>query len=407
MRQGASRASPHVDLQVMLMYRTPRAALLAATAAIALSACSAAKDAPPPPPAEVSVATVTVGSVQLSDTLPGRVVAARVAEIRPQVSGIIQRRLFTEGATVRAGQALYQINPAPFRADADSAQAALQRAQATLDQARVQRDRLKSLIDVDAVSRKTFDDAEAAVAQAAAEVGVARANLSRRNLDLSFATITAPISGRIGASSITEGALVSAAGGEPLATVHQLDQVYVDVSQPAARLEALRSLGQGSSTVELLDADGKPLGLTGRLLFSEVVVDPGTGDLRARVLVDNASGRLLPGMFVRVRLPRGPEQLLMRAPQQAVVRTQGGAQVLVVKPDGKVEARTVRVGEVVDNQYVIEDGLRAGERVVVEGRDRARPDDTVKTKPWRAAAAPASAAASAAAPVAASAAPAA
>lgn len=375
------------------MYRTPRATLLAAVAALALASCSGADKAPPPPPSEVSVAPVTVGLVQLSDTLPGRVVAVRVAEIRPQVSGIIQRRLFTEGATVRAGQALYQINPAPFRAEVESAQAALQRAQATLNQAQVQRDRLKGLIDVDAVSRKTFDDAEAAFAQAAAEVGVARANLSRRNLDLSFATITAPISGRIGASSITEGALVSAAGGEPLAAVHQLDQVYVDVNQPAARLEALRSLGQGSSTVELLDGDGKPLGLTGRLLFSEAVVDPGTGDLRARVLVDNAGGRLLPGMFVRVRLPRGPEQTLTRVPQQAVVRTQGGAQVLVVKADGKVEARTVRIGEVVDNQYVVEDGLREGERVVVEGRDRARPDETVNTKPWRAAATPAPAAA--------------
>ncbi|HBF83573.1 MAG TPA: hypothetical protein DD420_27700 [Streptomyces sp.] len=195
------------------MYRTTRAALLAASAALALASCSGADKAPPPAPPEVSVAPVTVGLVQLSDTLPGRVVAVRVAEIRPQVSGIIQRRLFTEGATVRAGQALYQINPAPFRAEVESAQAALQRAQATLNQAQVQRDRLKGLIDVDAVSRKTFDDAEAAFAQAAAEVGVARANLSRRNLDLSFATITAPISGRIGASSITEGALVSAAGG--------------------------------------------------------------------------------------------------------------------------------------------------------------------------------------------------
>lgn len=369
------------------MSRALRPALLAATAAasLVLSGCGGGQpEAAAAPPPEVTVATVGEGSLQLTDTLPGRVAAFRVSEIRPQVGGIIQRRLFTEGAMVRAGQPLYQINAAPFRADAASAAAALRRAEAVANQARVQRDRLQTLVESDAISRQSFDDAEAAVEQAEAEVGVARATLARRNLDVGFATVTAPISGRIGASAVTEGALVSATGGEPLATVNQIDRVYVDVSQPASRMEALRRLGEGSPAVELLDDAGQPLGLTGRLLFSDIAVDPATGDMRARVLVDNAGGRLFPGMFVRVRMPRGPEQTLLRVPQQAVTHSGGKAQVMVVGADGKVQPRPVQVGEVVDNQYVIQSGLRAGERVVVEGQGRATPGAVVKAKPWRA-----------------------
>ena len=374
------------------MLRASRSATFAATAAAAalfLGSCGGGQtDAAAPPPPEVTVATVGQDALQLTDTLPGRVAPVRIAEIRPQVGGIIQRRLFTEGAMVRAGQALYQINAAPFRADAASAAAALRRAEAVANQARVQRDRLKTLVETDAVSRQTFDDAEAAVQQAEADVGVARATLERRNLDVGFATVTAPISGRIGASAVTEGALVSATGGEPMATVQQVNQVYVDVSQPASRMEALRRLGAGSPTVELVDDAGQPLGMNGRLLFSDIVVDPATGDMRARVLVDNAAGRLFPGMFVRVRMPRGPEQTLLRVPQQAVTHAGAQAQVLVVGQDGKVQARPVQVGDVVDNHYVIRHGLRAGERVVVEGQDRVAAGGTVRTKPWRAAQTP-------------------
>lgn len=375
------------------MHRVLRTSLTvtSAVAALSLASCSAkAPAAPAAGPPEVKVATVAAGDVQLTDTLPGRVVAFRVAEIRPQVSGIVQRRLFTEGALVRAGQPLYQINAAPFRAEAASASASLRRAEASRDLARVQRDRLRPLVEADAVSRQTFDDAEALLAQAEADVGVARANLARRNLDVGFATVTAPIGGRIGASSVTEGALVSATGGEPLASINQIGQVYVDVSQPAARMAALRELGQGSTTVELLDDAGQPLGLSGRLLFSDVVVDPATGDMRARVQVQNAGDRLLPGMFVRVRLPRGPQQSLLRVPQQAISRTGGKPQVLVVMADGKVQSRDVQLGDVVDNHYVVLGGVKAGERVVVEGQDRARPGAAVRPTPWRAAAGTAS-----------------
>lgn len=394
MRSGAP-----IEVDI-IMSRSLRAVLATGTAAlaIAIAGCSAnsepAGEAPAP---EVSVAPATLGPVQLTDNLPGRVVAFRVAEIRPQVGGIIQRRLFTEGAMVRAGQALFQINSAPFRAEADSAAASLQRAEVTRDKAKTQLDRLTSLVEIDAVSQQAYDAAAGALAQAEADVGVARANLSRQRLNVGFATITSPISGRIGATNVTEGALVSESGTTALATVQQIDRVYVDVSQPAARFEALRQMGQGSTMVELLDGNGEPLGLTGRLLFSELVVDPGTDDMKARILVDNARGRLLPGMFVRARMPRGPEQNLPRVPQQAVAFSGGKPQVMVVDAQGNVATREIVVGEVVDNQYVVLSGLRANETVIVEGRDRAAMGGRVTPVRWRPAA-PRAAAPAAAAP---------
>lgn len=329
---------------------------------------------------EVAVAPVVMGPVSLTDDLPGRVLAVRTAEIRPQVGGIVLRRLFAEGGEVRAGQPLFQINPAPFRADADSAQAALQRAEATRDQARVQAERLKPLIDVDAVSRQTYDNAVATLRQAEADVAAARAALARRRLDLDFATIRAPIAGRVGAAAITEGALVGAGDAAALAVVQQLDQVHVDVRLPVDRLQALQAAG--AARVEILDGNGAPTGLAGRLLFSELLVDAGTGDVRVRVLVDNPGKRLLPGMFVRVRLPRGPERGMARVPQQAVAFAEGRAQVVVVDASGAAEIRPVTVGPVIDGQYVVTSGLAKGQSVVVEGRDRVTPGQPVKATAW-------------------------
>jgi membrane fusion protein, multidrug efflux system len=347
----------------------PLRIVLVAGAAVVLSACGLGGEAgPAAPPPEVSVTPVIVGPVRLTDELPGRVLVVR--------------------NEVRAGQALFQINPAPFRADADSAQAALRRAEAVRDQARVQADRLKPLTDVDAVSRQTYDNAVAGLRQAEADVAAARAAFVRRLLDVDFATIRAPISGRIGAAAITEGALVGAADASALALVQQLDQVHVYVRAPADRLQALREAG--SAQVEILDGDARPTGLTGRLLFSELLVDAGTGDARVRVLVDNPERRLLPGMFVRVRLPRGPERAMARVPQQAVGFTGGHAQVVVVDPHGKAEVRPVVVGPVVEGQYVVSSGLAQGQSVVVEGRERVTPGQPVKATAWaRPAAAPA------------------
>lgn len=357
--------------------------LIGGTALVLLSACGAKPEQEVPTTPTVAVAAVTEGSVQLSDSLQGRVVAFRTAEIRAQVGGIIQRRLFTEGANIRAGQPLFQINVSPFRAEADSASASLQRAVAVRNRAQLQVDRLAPLLEADAVSRQAYDNAAAELAQAQADVAAARAALARRQLDVGFATVTAPISGRIGASSVTEGALVGASDAAALATIHQIDRVYVDVRQPASRLEALRGAGQGPALVEILDGEGKPTGLTGRLMFSELSVDPATGDVTVRVLVDNASQRLLPGMFVRARLPRGAAQVLPRVPQQAVVRNGAQATVMVVTPGGKAVPRPVEVGDVVDGQYVVLSGLKAGERVIVEGQDRVQPDQAVVARPWK------------------------
>lgn len=380
MRQPASGAAAIVELFVT---KPTDILLTGLLCAVILAGCGKPEQAPSIAPVQVSIATAVNGPVAMTDELPGRVVALRTAEIRPQVGGIIQKRLFTEGATVRAGQPLFQINTAPFQADANAAAAALQRALAVRDRARLQVDRLKPLIETDAVSRQTVDDAASTLAQAQADVAAAQAALARRRLDLRFATITAPIAGRIGAAAISEGALVNVGDTTALASIQQIGQVYIDVRQPATRLTGLSEEAMRSAPVTVLDADGRPTGLMGRLMFSERRVDPATGDVTVRVLVDNPSGQLLPGMFVRVGLPRGPAQLLPRVPQQAVFHAGPQALVMLFAGDGRVKTRNVRLGEVIDNSYVIVSGVSPGDRVVVEGRDRVRPDVKVQATAWR------------------------
>ncbi len=353
-----------------------------------LGACQGDEQAAAPPPPEVTVLKVAPSAVALSDELPGRVVAYRVAEIRPQVSGIIQRRFFDQGGEVRAGQALFQINPAPFSAEAGIAQATLQHAQATFTRARVQADRLRPLVEADAISRQSFDDAVATRDQAAAELARARATLDRRRLDVGFARVSAPISGRIGQALMTEGALVSPTDSSPLAIVQQIDQVYIDIRQPADRMEALREAaesGNGTSgaPVQILSPSGKAYP-DGRLLFSDISVDPGTGDAVVRVLVPNPDRRLLPGMFVRAKLPRAIRPDALTVPQQSVRRDPGGkTQVAVVDAKGQVAMRDVSVGDVIDGRYVVHSGLKAGEAVIVEGHDRVQPGAPVTPKPWK------------------------
>ncbi|GAB4089954.1 efflux RND transporter periplasmic adaptor subunit [Hydrogenophaga soli] len=365
-------------------------------AALVLTGCDRSAQEAAPVPARVSVLTLTDRQVTLEDELPGRVAAVRTAEIRPQVSGIVQRRLFEQGAEIRAGQPLFQINPAPFRADADMAAAALQHAQAALVRARVQAARLQPLVEADAVSQQVYDDAVSQRDQAAADVAQAHATLARRQLDLKFATVDAPISGRIDQALVTEGALVGINDSNPLARIQQIDQVYVDVRQPAAALEALRVAlaprhaadnGSGSEGLpaSILRSNGTPYPQAGRILFSGINVDAGTGDVLLRILVDNPDRLLLPGMFVRARVPRGQPAEALLVPQQAISRTGGKAGVWVVDAQDHAQRMPVDLGELVGRDYLIRSGLQAGQRVVVEGGERLTDGAPVAPKAWQAA----------------------
>jgi len=365
--------------------------MLIAAALLSLAACS--KPAPQEgaaPPAAVTVLKLQAAPVVLSDELPGRVAAFRTADIRPQVGGIVLRRQFEQGAEVQAGQKLFQLNPAPFQADVDSAAAALQHAVATAKRASSQADRLKPLVEADAISRQAYDDAVAQREQAVATVAQARASLARRRLDLAFASIEAPIAGRIGSELVTEGALVGLADATPMARIQQIDKVYVDVRQPAAALATLRAAGSDSTggadklPVTILGADGQPHPVTGRILFSGISVDAGTGDAVIRVLVDNPQRQLLPGMFVRARIARAVQANGVLVPQQAVLRSSDGqAQAWVLDGTHKASLKPIAVGDVVDHQYVVNGGLKAGDTVVIEGQERLQPGATAAPQPWK------------------------
>ncbi|WP_286075764.1 efflux RND transporter periplasmic adaptor subunit [Stenotrophomonas sp. 59] len=366
----------------MRTFRTPVA--LIAALALAMTACSTPEATPEATP-RVSVVTVGPQVVQRDDELPGRVAAVRTAQIRAQVGGIVQRRLFDQGAEVSAGQALFQIDPAAFRADVDSALAALQRSEAALGRSRVQSQRLHALAAAQAVSQQHRDDASAEYEQARAAVNEARAILARRQLDLRYATVSAPIAGRIDQALVTEGALVGVADAEPMAVVQQIDQVYVDVRQPAAQLESLqRSAGGGELPVTIIGAAGKPLTERGQLLFSGINVDTRTGDVILRILVDNPQRQLLPGMYVRAKVPRGAPASALTVPQQAVLRSAGGqAYAWVIAGDGKAVIRTLEVDGSVDRQWLVRTGLKAGEKVVVEGQERLQEGVVVDARDWQ------------------------
>ncbi len=362
-------------------------ALLAVIAAFGLAGCDAApqeQEAPALP--QVSVLTLTGRELVISEDLPARVAALRSADIRAQISGIVQRRLFEQGAEISAGTVLFQINPAPFKADVDSAAAALQRAEAVLARARIQIDRLKPLLRTDAISRQTYDDAVSQRDQAAADVAQAKATLARHQLNLQFASVEAPIAGRIDQALVSEGALVSPTDTTPMARIQQIDQVYVDVRQPASVLESLRQQAGSTApelTVEILGSNGTPLGMQGRILFSGIEVDAGTGHVLLRVLVDNPERRLLPGLYVQARIPRARYANALTVPQQAVVRTSGLTSVWVVDGQGQAQLVPVNTAELVNSQYRIASGLSAGQQVVIEGIDRLTPGVQVIASLWQ------------------------
>ncbi|ATU97542.1 efflux RND transporter periplasmic adaptor subunit [Aeromonas salmonicida] len=362
-------------------------ALLAVIAAFGLAGCDGAPQAQDAPtPLKVSVMTLASRDLVISEDLPARVAALRSADIRAQISGIVQRRLFEQGAEISAGDVLFQINPALFKADVDSAAAALQRAEAVLARARIQIDRLVPLLRTEAISRQTYDDAVSLRDQAAADVAQARATLARHQLNLQFASVEAPIAGRIDQALVSEGALVSPTDATPMARIQQIDQVYVDVRQPASVLESLRQ--QAGSTapklaVAILGSNGTPLGMHGRILFSGIEVDAGTGDVLLRVLVDNPERRLLPGLYVQARIPRARYANALTVPQQAVVRKSGQTSVWVLDGQGQAQLVPVNTAELVNSQYRIASGLSAGQQVVIEGIDRLTPGVQVTASPWQ------------------------
>ncbi|MBI5721006.1 MAG: efflux RND transporter periplasmic adaptor subunit [Burkholderiales bacterium] len=367
-----------------------------------------APSAPPPP--EVSVVAVALQTAPLTAELPGRVEPVRVAQVRARVSGIVHKRLFNEGSQVKAGQALFEIDRAPYEAAADSAKAALARAQANLMQAGATVARYTPLRAANAVSQQDFVNAQAAQAQAEADVAAARAALRTAELNLGYATVTAPIAGRIGRALVTEGALVSQAEATQMALIQQIDPVFVNATQSVVEVDRLRQqlsvAGKppaDSTPVRVVLDDGSELPHKGRLLFADLSVDPTTEQVTLRAEVPNPSGRLLPGMYVRARLVQGEIAGAVLLPQQAVTRTAQGDTVLVVGEGGKPGPRPVKVAGSTGKQWIVTQGLAAGEQVIVEGFQKIRPNAPVKPVPWSpvtpasAAASPASAATPAAA----------
>ncbi|HEX5648423.1 MAG TPA: efflux RND transporter periplasmic adaptor subunit [Steroidobacteraceae bacterium] len=359
--------------------------LLAALAGLA--ACGAEEPAAQGSgPVPVSVVTLKPETVTLRRELPGRSTAYLVAEVRPQVDGIVLKRLFTEGGLVERGQSLYQIDDATYRADLNSARANVVRAQATLETAALNAKRSAQLVKVDAVSQQDDENAAAALRQAQADLKAAQAVAYRAETILGYARIKAPISGRIGKSSVTQGALVTANQTEPLATVQQLDPIYVDLTQSSAEwLQLRKQLGAGRSDgasdmpVTILLEDGTEYRHPGRLAFTEVSVDPTTGSFALRVVVPNPDHVLLPGMYVRAVVGTGVRENGLLVPQQGVARDpKGGTTAMVVGGDGKVELREVRVSQTVGDKWLVEEGLVPGDRVIVEGLQKIRPGAPVQ-----------------------------
>lgn len=364
----------------MLPSRFHTVALSVALAA-ALTACGGAPQGPQQGPGQVTVVTLKTESVALNRELPGRTSAYQVAEVRPQVSGIIARRLFTEGSEVKAGQPLYQIEDATYRAAAASAQAQVERASANAEQARLAARRIAELARINAVSAQENENAQAALKTAEADLAAARATLQQANVTLGYARITSPISGRIGKSTVTQGALVTANQGDALAVVTQLDPIYVDLTQSASELVQLRRdmaagklQANNQMPVSILLEDGSTFDHNGVLEFSEVSVDPATGSFGLRVKVDNPDGLLMPGMYVRAAIGTGTRDQALLVPMQGVQRDpKGNTSAMVVDAEGKVAVRPIQVSQALGDKWLVEGGLAAGDKVIVEGLQKIAP----------------------------------
>jgi membrane fusion protein (multidrug efflux system) len=353
----------------------------------ALIGCHGGVAAPARHAVVVGVVTVKPQPVTITTDLPGRTSSYRVAEVRPQVSGVVLKRLFVEGSEVKAGQPLYQIDPAPFQASYDSAKATLEHAQAELTTAKLLEERYRPLVEANAVSRQQNDNAVASALQAQADVASAKAAVETARINLAYTHVLSPISGRTSRSSVTEGALVTASQVAALVTVTQLDPIYVDVTQPATvllrlqrELEAgqLVNRGANAAAVGLKLEDGSEYSREGSLKFSEVTVDQSTGSVTLRAEFPNPSHLLLPGMFVRARIQEGVQQQALLVPVPGVTHDQRGEAVaLIVGVGNKVEQRTLKTDRVVGDQWLIVGGIKPGDRVVVSGVQKAHPGDEV------------------------------
>ncbi len=364
--------------------------------AVALAGCGrqSAQQGGAPPPPEVGVVTLAAESVPLTTELPGRLEAVRVAEVRARATGFILKRLFEEGADVKAGDVLFQIDPAPLQASYDSAKATLARAEATLAQAHAKAERFKALVAIHGVSKQDYDDAVATELQSQADVATGKAAVETAGLNLGYASVTAPISGRIGAAKVTEGALASQPEATLMALIQQMDPIYFDFTQSSTEILRLkRSLeaGQfqevaaGQAKVTLLLEDGTAYSEPGKLLFSDITVDPTTGMVTLRAEFPNPRRLLLPGMFGRARLELAVDNRAITVMQRGIALGAGGtATAMVVGPDNKVEVRLVKIDRAVGSKWIVTEGLKAGDRVIVDGLQKAPPGTVIKPVPFEA-----------------------
>ncbi|KAA1008927.1 efflux RND transporter periplasmic adaptor subunit [Paraburkholderia panacisoli] len=372
----------------MRVERVPFRLISAATAAVLLAACGPKQSAPPPQTPEVGVVTVQPTTVPVVTELPGRTSAFLVAQVRARVDGIVLRREFTEGSQVKAGQRLYKIDPAPYIATLNNAKATLAKAQANLVSTTAQANRYKVLVAANAVSKQDYDNAVAAQGQAAADVAAGKAAVDTAQINLGYTDVTSPVTGQIGVSQVTPGAFVQASAATLLATVQQLDPVYVDLTQSSLdglklrrdmQEGRLKTTGPGAAQVSLILEDGRVYPEKGKLQFTDVTVDQSTGSVTVRAIFKNADHVLLPGMFVRAKIEEGVNQNALVVPQIGITHDQKGQPTtLVVGADNKVELRQIATAGTFGSNWVVASGLNPGDRVIVQGTDKARPGQQVK-----------------------------
>ncbi|MBX8498602.1 efflux RND transporter periplasmic adaptor subunit [Pseudomonas lijiangensis] len=367
------------------LFRLDPGHLLLCVALAALTACGKPTAEPDMPP-QVKVERVKTHPLIITTELNGRLVSPRVAEVRARVAGIVLQRVYREGSDVRQGDVLFRIDPAPFQADLESAEAALRKAQATEYQARLQAERYAELTKISAVSRQDAENARASFQQALADVASTRAALKRARLNLDYATVTAPISGRIGKALVTEGALVGQGDATVLATIQQLQPIYADINQSTRQISELRrslqqgelqQLEPGQITATLIQEDGSPYPHKGTLLFSDLTVDQGTGQVTLRSEFPNSKNELLPGSFIRVQLDQARTAQGITVIQRAVQRDAAGKALVLIVDEGKVLERSIELGSVQGNRWIVKNGLNAGDQVIVSGLQHVQPGSAV------------------------------